>query len=429
MATVNFYLKKAEPSTGKSLIYLQFKYNGQRLVFSFGQSVDPDKKTWNYSKQRVKNNKTTTAEGDHLLNDLLDNLKTVCEKAYKEELKNGVPTPATLKMHLIDFINQNQGKEKPKVPSLFQLIDKFKSGEILTAKNKQPSKGSINNYRTVKIHLTDFERKYRYPIRYDTITLDFFHKYVSYLANDLNLKANTIAKDISIIKLFMREAFDREYTDNLHFKKKKFAYAEERTESVYLNETEILKLFRHDLSSNKTLEHARDLFVFGCFSGLRYSDYSNVKAENIISREDGDYIKLITQKTDEDVEIPVHPIVSEIFNKYHDRPNRLPRAYSGQKFNEYIKKACRIAELTEKGRIASQPDKELCECISSHTARRSFATNYYLQGFPTIDLMKITGHRTEKAFLSYIKVTKPQAAKRLNDHIKKHWTGSKLRVA
>ena len=429
MATVNFYLKKAELSTGKALIYLQFKYNGQRLVFSFGQSVDPDKKSWNYSKQRVKNNKTTTADGDHLLNELLDNLKKVCENSYKDELKNGVPTPGTLRRYLIDFINQNKNKEVNAGPTLFQLIDKFISGEVLTAKNRKPSKGSVNNYRTVKIHLTGFERKYRYPINFSSINIDFFNKYVSYLANDLSLKTNSIAKDISIIKLYMREAVDREYTDNQQFRKKKFTYAEEKTDSVYLTENDIMKLYRHDFSFNKKLENTRDLFVFGCFSGLRYSDYSDVKSENIISKEDGDYIKLKTKKTEEEVEIPVHPIVNEILLKYNDSPNRLPRSYSGQKFNEYIKSVCRIAELTEKGRLTSQPEKELCNCITSHTARRSFATNYYLQGFPTIDLMKITGHQTEKAFLTYIKVSKPQAAKRLSDHIKKNWNKGNLRVA
>jgi integrase len=89
----------------------------------------------------------------------------------------------------------------------------------------------------------------------------------------------------------------------------------------------------------------------------------------------------------------------------------------------------RLAGLTEKGRLSSDPEKELSQCISSHTARRSFATNYYLDGFPTSELMKITGHRTEKAFLKYIKVTKLDTAKRLNVHIKKRWSEKLLRVA
>ena len=92
------------------------------------------------------------------------------------------------------------------------------------------------------------------------------------------------------------------------------------------------------------------------------------------------------------------------------------------KFNLYIKEVAQLAGFTAKGRVANEPDKELWQLISSHTARRSMATNYYLQGFPTIDLMKITGHTTERAFLKYIKVSKLDTAKRLQVHIKKNWS-------
>ena len=90
MAGVNFYLKKAEESTGFSLIYLQYKYSGHRLVYTFNHTINP--KDWDSKKQRVKANKrTTTADGKYLLNDLLDNLEEVLLKAYNTELKNGIP--------------------------------------------------------------------------------------------------------------------------------------------------------------------------------------------------------------------------------------------------------------------------------------------------------------------------------------------------
>ena len=101
--------------TGKSLIYLQYKYNGQKLVFSFGQSIH--KKNWNPAKQRVKSNNQTTEDGEHSLNDLLDNLEKVCFKAYRNELNNGIPQPSTLKQHLIAFINQNDKSDT--TPTLY----------------------------------------------------------------------------------------------------------------------------------------------------------------------------------------------------------------------------------------------------------------------------------------------------------------------
>ncbi len=59
---------------------------------------------------------------------------------------------------------------------------------------------------------------------------------------------------------------------------------------------------------------------------------------------------------------------------------------------------------------------EKWKLVSSHTARRSFATNLYKSNFPAISIMKITGHKTEKAFLKYIKVTPEEHAKLLAEH-------------
>jgi integrase len=209
---------------------------------------------------------------------------------------------------------------------------------------------------------------------------------------------------------------------------KKFAVNWKESDAVYLPEKEIIKLYKTKFE-NKRLEQVRDLFVFGCFVGLRFSDYNDVKPENIV-QIDGDYfIKMETKKTKELVIIPCNPVVLDIFNKYRSNHNRLPKSLSNQKFNNYIKEACKLAGMAEKGRLATSPELELWQCVSSHTARRSFATNYYLERFPTIDLMKITGHKTEKAFLKYIRVTKLDTAKRLSQHIKKNWSEKMLRIA
>jgi integrase len=429
MGDVNFYLKKAEASTGKSLVYLQFKYNGEKLTFSFGQVINP--KNWNKEKQRVKSNTQTTADGKYLLNDLLDNLEKECKKAYNTELKNGIPSVTTIKKYLFDFINQNSDT-KTDNPNLFKLIDRFISGEI-KYRGKEKKVGTLAKYLTAKNYLIDFEIKKRYKLDFDTINLDFFYKYVTFL-REKGLMQNTIAKQVDHIQTFMNEAIDLEYTTNIQHRNRKFTVEWEESDSTYLTDKEISKLYRHDFSNNKKLEQVRDLFVFGCYVGLRFSDFSDVNPENIIELVDDDgkkdlFIKIKTKKTGEWVFIPCNPVIIEIFGKYEDSRNKLPRSISNQKFNAYIKDACREAKFTEKGRLVSAPEKELWECISSHSARRAFSTNLYLEGFPPIEIMKITGHKTEKAFLTYIKVTKLDAAKRLNKHFKKMWGEKLLKVA
>lgn len=438
MGNVNFYLKKPD-TNNNCLIYLRFFYNGKKVDFSFGQTIEA--KNWNSEKQRVKNNRHTTEDGKHSLNDLLDTLEKVLKNAYNTEIKKGIPEPQTLKNYLTAFINQNETTKEDPVetpPSgLFTLITRFINNEI-KHKGKRKTDNTIKAYRTAEKSLRDFEEHIRelpatkggdkkYKLDFEGITLDFYYKYITFLEKN-EYKQNTLAKYIQTLKVFMGEAVDLGLTNNLQYKHRKFAAEREETDAVYLNEKELDILYKYDLSDNKRLEQVRDLFIFGAWVGLRFSDYSNVKPENIVLIDGEYFVKIITRKTNELVVVPCNPVVLEIFEKYKENKNRLPNAISNQKFNEYIKEVCKKAGLTEKGRLSTEPELELWECISSHTARRSFATNYYLQGFPTIDLMKITGHTTEKVFLNYIKVTKLDTAKRLSKHIKM-WTEKTNRAA
>jgi integrase len=157
------------------------------------------------------------------------------------------------------------------------------------------------------------------------------------------------------------------------------------------------------------------LFLIGCYTGLRYSDFSIIKPEQI---KDG-YIELKEQtKTGNPVIIPVHATVNRILEKYN---GQLPKSISNQKTNSYLKEIGRLmpslqmnfSRAITKGGVKVMTNYQKWELLSTHTARRSFATNEYLNGTPTITIMAITGHRTEKAFLRYIKLTPKEHAKLL----------------
>lgn len=217
---------------------------------------------------------------------------------------------------------------------------------------------------------------------------------------------------------------DRGINQKLDFKSKRFKVTTEDTESIYLNEAEIQKLNDLSLKDKIKLERVRDLFIVGCYTGLRFSDFTQIKAENI---KDG-YFNIRTQKTDEFVSIPIHPMVKAIMMKYENEYlNSLPPSISNQKMNEHLKKIGEMAELNDyvitsqtKGTLRVETKSKKYELITTHTARRSFATNLYLSGFPAISIMKITGHKTEKAFLRYIKMKPQENAMKL----KKFWSDS-----
>lgn len=450
MGDVNFYLKAPE-ATGKCLIYLQFKYQGHRFKYSFGETIDPGKKLkngdyehWSVKKQRLKSSRHTTKDGKHSLNDLMDNLSEVLLSAYRRERAiSGNPPKIKLKEALDEFFNQNSDNQDR--PTLFKLIERFINNEI-SHKGEKKALNTLNKYKTAKSHLLEFQRLNKYPVDFETINLDFFYRYIDFLRthrfekvkgsharavpSEEGLSQNSIAKDIDVLKVFMNEAIDLGYTKNIGHKHKKFTASWVDVDSVYLTEKELLKLYHHDFTGNAKYEEVRDLFLFGSYTGLRFSDYSTVKPENILTIDGEQFLKIVTQKTGELVIIPCNPIVLNIFSKYAANANKLPKAPSLPKFNLWIKEACQAAGLTDTGRLVDDPGKELWECVSSHTCRRSFATNLYLEGFPTTEIRKITGHTTEKAFNKYIKVSKLDAARKLSlHHKKKDWSALLMRVA
>ena len=101
----------------------------------------------------------------------------------------------------------------------------------------------------------------------------------------------------------------------------------------------------------------------------------------------------------------------------------LPNAISDQKMNDYLKEIAEKAKLTEiiikaqtRGGSKTETSHNKWELVTVHTARRSFATNAFLAGVPSISIMKITGHRSEKSFLKYIKITQEQNADLMANH-------------
>lgn len=188
---------------------------------------------------------------------------------------------------------------------------------------------------------------------------------------------------------------------------------------MYLNEKELERIYKCDFSDKPYLDKSRDRFIIGCHTGLRYSDFINLREENFVEINEKQFIKVRPHKgweSSENVIIPLHRYIREIINKYGGKGN-LPKAISSQKLNEYIKIIGERAGINEdiiqvqsNGGIKQEVIYKKYEKIQTHTARRSFATNAYVSGIPSISLMKITGHKTESAFMRYICITNQENA-------------------
>ncbi len=404
MAQARFTLK--EPNSKEdTLIYLFYNFNNQRLKYSFGQKVNP--KYWNFQKQRVKETKTFPEYVE--FNSMLNNIETSINNIYRKLVNDNItPTPQLLKENLNATLANKQSVTN--LTTFFGFIDDL-------IKNSTKKAGTIVHYKQTFRVLKEFSGHIKKDISFEDINLDFYENFVNYL-RDRGYAENTIGGYIKHIKVFMNEAFDRRLTNNIEYKSKRFKKVTETTDKIYLNLDEIQILNQLDLSTNIKLEKVRDLFIIGCYTGLRFSDLAQISVTNFINN--GTQLKVKTEKTGEYVVIPLHKTVKEIVQKYN---NEIPSVISNQKMNDYLKDIAKIAGLNDKISVSitkgGEKQTEVFEkwqLVTVHTARRSFATNMYLLDIPTISIMKITGHRSEKSFLLYIKISQEENANKLLNH-------------
>jgi integrase len=419
MANAFFRLRKAKDNK-EQLIYVGYRFGKDQLIHSTGIKVLP--KHWDFKKSRVKNivEFFPKDEVNAFLTDLANFINTTATiyKTQKQELSKEV-----LKNEIDLFINPEKAiKDKPK--NLFAFIEKF----ILDSKEgrrqidgKEVNERTIKRYNTTFSIIKDFQSQYERVIDFKNIDIDFYKDFNNYMTKVKNYAPATMGKHISTLKTFLKEATEEGINSNLKFQSKAFKVVETESDTIALSEIELHEMYQLDLTQNPRLEKIRDLFIIGANTGLRFSDFTDIQAENIKKDSNGYSLDIIQFKTKNRVVVPLNEVGLEILRKYNFK---LPEAISNQKFNGYIKEVARLVEslhdkytkVVTKGGKTEEVVLSKWEMVSSHTGRRSYCTNAYERGTPAISLMQISGHKTEKSFLKYIKTSKEKHAEIVRKH-------------
>lgn len=304
-----------------------------------------------------------------------------------------------------DYINR-LAQSEPKTGVLFTDF----IFQTVSRKARRMGKDYSRNYNTLIWHIGIFSKLNDAMIYTNSVNEDFLDDFILYL-QEKGLKHGYIKTLLSLVKAMAKKAgiygyaVDPSY-DNVELE-------DEEPFSVYLSMNEIARIYYFRGLTRKQ-ERIRDLFVVGCLTALRYSDYSTLTPDNF----DGEFIIKKTKKTGQKVIIPLHDYVKEIYEKYD---GEISPGLSTQHFNRYLKIICRKIGLTDKvtysetrgGKVITET-KEKWEKITSHTARRSAATNLYLTGrMKTYEIMSLTGHTTEKSFFRYIRVTREDKVRQI----------------
>jgi len=411
----NFYLDDAQSISEKvdykDTTVILFVRRGQfKIKYRTSIKVKPDQ--WDTTKQEVKRNKIAYASD----NDYLDTIKSFAKEVFYEKSKVGEPlTHSGFKSAMDVKLGLNQVVSNT---NFLIFIEQFiKESKVTKELNTQ------KGYVTTQNHLVEFYKNSGISPDFESINMDFYHKFLTYLMVKMKHSKNTAGTNIKNVKVFLREAFERQLHSNTMFQNRKFKTVDEVTESIALNMDEIEQLYALDLSKDHKLDRVRDIFVVACMTGLRYSDFSKVTKDNI---KNG-MLEIIPEKTKgispDPIVIPRLGKAPMIFEKYLASTGKiLPRILSNQKMNDFIKLVGKEAKFNELLRNPhykegnKKDEKEFVpkySLITMHTARRSFATNAYLMDIPILDIMRITGHKTIKSFMRYIRMSNKDAAIRV----------------
>lgn len=449
MPSINFVVKSIKEEQ-PAIIYLRYRDTSSDIFVQTPERIFP--KYWNNKTQsfrKIEKNDTEFTEIEKIgIEEKFSNMRY----SLLKELTNLNGKKIT-RNWLESFVDKSYRKKKTKSEpeTLIQFIRRFiieaSAGTRLTEEDSSRyRKSTVKNYLSFEVQFLEFcgiyteknkkkLQKEGKPLRpkkvisFKDITIDFYKDFMRFF-NGKNYSPNTIGRHVKHLKVIMRLAEEEGLHTNVEYQRKSFKALSEKVENVYLKEAEIKKIHELDLSGQKNLEVIRDVFLCGCYTAQRYSDYSRI-SKDMISEESGrKVIKLTQLKTGEQVIIPIKPELETILKKYE---YTLPHTWE-QKVNEHIKDIAKLAGINEKvsfeekkGGLTVKQSVPKNELIKTHTARRSGCTNMYLAKVPPIGIMQISGHKTEREFLKYIKVTKQQNADILSTHA--YFIGNPLSIA
>jgi site-specific recombinase XerD len=344
-----------------------------------------------------------------------------------DEYKNGKPKITFLQLQeklqaLIDNpltkFNKNAANGVINQETLTGFAEQFiadcESGVRLSPKRQKLKASAISSYRTTLGLLTKFQTNCDNLLYLNDFNQQDIDRFSDFMIIEEEYAMNTHSKVMMDTMQFFKYAVKLKKIPAAKLVELEFDTRREDTDSIYLTESEILELINVSNFESPIHEHVRDVFVIGCFTGMRFSDYSVIDPTSIRNNR----LEIVQKKTGNKVTIPIHPEVVKILEKYN---YLLPQVPPNNEFNRIIKIVGeKLPSLHTPFTRQITYGRELKELVAlkytylqTHTARRSFCSNEYLKGTDPMIIMAISGHKSHKSFMRYIKVSGDEFAAKL----------------
>lgn len=448
MKTINhrFELKSQDPDRPGGILYLCHLH--KPFKYGIGNTYTIAPRLWDLKTKRPTKDKKLIREfkvhapdiETHLKNltTRIDNICTEVERFVSVSEINGINIDLkALKEHLDEKIKQtvdnrpkrlkieNSAKNKTDLSYILDYSKTFIS-DIEEGK-RTISSGPLggNKYKSSTVRAKkriiakwlEFEKKEGKHYKWEELDLQIYRKFINFL-NKKNLKTNYIGDFIKNLKVIAQAAYEDKIHKNMAFRETGFKKLTATIQNICLTQEELDQLAMLDLRNKPGWDKARDLFLIGCYTGLRFSDIKRLTINHVQGKE----IVMPAQKTQQEVRIPINTPAKNILVKNGGKTPKLP----DQKVNEYIKEIAKLAEINTqiersetKGGIQQIEQYRKYELIATHTARRTFATLLY--SHPTnpmkpLDIMKLTGHKSLTVFQKYICTGTDEQTKRILDN-------------
>ncbi len=377
-STINFWLKSRTDRNGKSPITMTIGANGERAEFQTGKKIEPE--NWDNGKQQAKG-KTTEAK---LLNTYLSQLRN---KVYLKEIelmqRGFLITARLLRDAVVDKVEALNEK------TLFQVFSEHneEQGKMI---GKGISKSthwlSEYTYRLLKEHV---EQKYKRSDLYlRELNIGFIQAFHTFLRTDKGMAQNSSTKHLKLLKKIINVAVANSYMTFNPF----MTYKVERepVEIDFLDEEELRRIINFDTPLPR-LERAKDMFLFGCFTGLSYIDIKTLAPEHFERDSAGRiWIKKRRVKTGVLSRIPLLPIAKMILDKYRGGEKLLP-IQDPADVNKYLKDIAILCNINKR--------------ITFHTSRHTFASTVTLANNISLEVVsKMLGHTNTRMTTHYAKL-------------------------
>ena len=387
-------------------IRMRVNFASKRIEFTTGYRIDAEK--WDTDKQRVRNGCTNKLkQSASEINDSLLGYYTEVQEIFKKfEVEEIMPTPEQIK-EAFNALHKPIEEVKPRksTPNAFyKVFDEFVRD---CGRQNDWTDSTYEKFAAVKNHLMNFR---------DGLTFDFFDEkglndYVTYLRDVKEMRNSTIGKQLSFLKWFLRWAFKKGLRQNNAYDSYKPKLKSTQKKIIFLTWEELNKLREFEIPAAKqALDRVRDVFLFQCFTGLRYSDVFNLRRSDI----KGDYIEVTTVKTSDSLIIELNKHSKAILDKYKDvafEDDKVLPVITNQKMNDYLKELAELAGIDEPVRQTYYRGNERIDevtpkyaLLGTHAGRRTFICNALALGIPPQVVMKWTGHSDYKAMKPYIDI-------------------------